>query len=44
MPNASQAQVSPSARNALPTVEGLFAYSARLADPNDRRIGLFGLA
>jgi len=44
MPNGSLASVSPLARNALPSVEGLLADSAGLADPNDRRIGFFGLA
>jgi hypothetical protein len=44
MPNASQAQVSPSALNALPTVEGLFADGVLLAHTYDGAAGLVSLA
>ena len=44
MPNASQAQVSPSARNALPPVEGLFADAVLLAHAYDGAAGLVSLA
>ena len=44
MPNASQAQVSPSARNALPSVEGLLADAVLLAHAYDGAAGLVSLA